>query len=158
MRIFKSIIINTPAKNLVLLFFQLEKTPGQYSMPSHKGFTVIEGKLDKPGSIIETQEKFLFFFVKAEFIIRDIDETGLFTLYLQKPLGFLDVLVKFRSKRIDTQQTLLSMDIYQPHNTKTLKRIFFNIVFTLISPLIRNQIGKELILIKNLAESQARPS
>ncbi|MBD3250041.1 MAG: hypothetical protein GF381_00495 [Candidatus Pacebacteria bacterium] len=133
-------------------FQNIAARPDQYSFKTHQGITPVSGRIDQPGSVFKTQEKFAGLTLELTFRTLEVDQSDpikSFVFELIEPgfLNWLNLQGKFAFSQLDRNLTKLSLTIFnRPDN------FFARIASTLfyLSPIrivISRQINREVKFI-----------
>ncbi len=147
--------IKAERSKLFALFKKLTSKPELYKMETHEGIFPVKGNLEEPGAIFYTKEQLGGFPAKLYFKVVSINPPEIFTFKLIKPLKFLDIKGDFKTKAIDKETTLLTLQIYQDKSSSIIKRLLAAPIFFFpIRNVVKAQITKEVELVKNLMRQQ----
>ncbi|MBN2015984.1 hypothetical protein JW766_04075 [Candidatus Dojkabacteria bacterium] len=154
MKILRAIKINADKYSVVKWFKSLSSSPELYRFDSHQGIYPQKGKIDQPGAIFETREKFLFLFIKLKFQTIRIVEDKEFIFRLIRPFSFLDIYGNFEYEDYSPNYITLKLKTFHKNNDgNVFKSLLASLLFyTPIRILISGQLTKELTFIKNSIE------
>lgn len=148
-KIEEQIIIPAPKSRILEYFQRVQAQPRSYSFDSHQGVIVIEGTLDRPGSIFQTTEKFFVFDITLLFRVVEVDPERQFVFQVIKPFSAMGIHGFFRYESINQGTTELRLAAYSPGDN-ILSRLMSSDLF--LSPariFVRKQLQKELAFIKH---------
>jgi hypothetical protein len=145
--------IRSTREEFLNFFKKLLKDPTLYQFSTHKGFIPIEGPINKVGSKFKTEETFAGVKIVLFFETTRIDENSHFEFKLIEPFKSAKIIGRFLYK---IQDEMINLNLTISSNAKSFfEKIAASLVFfTPIRLLVRNQINKEVLHIKESVETK----
>lgn len=157
-KIQEKIEVNVSKSNIRKLFEYFVKNPDEYEFNTHKGIEIGKKPIDKIGATFHTRERFGPLKLRLKFQTFEYDpQVGLFSFRLLRPLKKLNIRGVFQVKSITntTKKALLILSVISPFADSIVAKVFRFIIFvTPVSFIIKSQLKRELLFIRNFAENQ----